>query len=264
MITSDPVTPAPRITVDTHIHTVASGHAFSTVTENAREAASRGLAMIANTDHGPDLPGGTNKIYFKGQRVIPRFIAGVAVLRGIEANIRHGRGTDCTESMEAALDLIMAGFHAPVYNNEGEAANTRRLISVISSGRVDVITHPANTQYPISLRDVIQAARDCRTALEINCSRYTRTDSRPLAVQLAALAAEEGAPLIMGSDAHICYDIGCFDLGLGILEEAGVDPAILVNATPLRLLEFLQSRGRKNTADLLAHFQSTGEHRTAD
>ena len=106
MITPAPVTPAPRITVDTHIHTVASGHAFSTVTENAREAASRGLAMIANTDHGPDLPGGTNKIYFKGQRVIPRFIAGVAVLRGIEANIRHGRGTDCTESMEAALQVL--------------------------------------------------------------------------------------------------------------------------------------------------------------
>ena len=38
--------------VDTHLHTVASGHAYGTVTEMAKAASLKGLEMIALTDHG--------------------------------------------------------------------------------------------------------------------------------------------------------------------------------------------------------------------
>ena len=36
--------------IDTHTHTVSSGHAYSTVTENAKYAASIGLEIIGMTD----------------------------------------------------------------------------------------------------------------------------------------------------------------------------------------------------------------------
>ena len=45
--------------IDTHTHTVSSGHAYSTVTENAKYAASIGLEIIGMTDHAPKMPGRT-------------------------------------------------------------------------------------------------------------------------------------------------------------------------------------------------------------
>ena len=48
---------------DLHIHSIASGHAYSTVNENAKAAADRGLQLIALTDHGPKMPGGPHLYY---------------------------------------------------------------------------------------------------------------------------------------------------------------------------------------------------------
>jgi len=47
-----------RLLADLHTHTVASGHAYSTVTELAWAAADKGLELIAVTDHGPTVPQG--------------------------------------------------------------------------------------------------------------------------------------------------------------------------------------------------------------
>ena len=46
-----------QLVADLHVHSIASGHAYSTITENARAGKARGLAAIAITDHGPALPG---------------------------------------------------------------------------------------------------------------------------------------------------------------------------------------------------------------
>ncbi len=43
--------------VDVHTHTVASGHAYSTITEIAKHAGEIGLAGVAVTDHAPLLQG---------------------------------------------------------------------------------------------------------------------------------------------------------------------------------------------------------------
>jgi len=71
--------------IDLHTHTIASGHAFGTVWENARAAKARGLEMIAITDHGPSMPGASNQLYFRCGDRIPRIIEGVKVLFGVES-----------------------------------------------------------------------------------------------------------------------------------------------------------------------------------
>lgn len=246
-----------NILIDLHTHTVASSHAFSTITENAHIAAQKDLQIIACTDHGPALPGGANKIFFKSQRCIPRFIEGVAVLRGIEANIDDMGKIDCTPSMMEYLDIIMAGFHAPVYSDARfEKHNTEMMIRVIASGKVDVITHPANINYPINQKAIIQAARKHNIALELNASSYTRTNSRKMAVDLVKASANAGVPMVMGSDAHICFDVGRFELGYDILEEAGVGSEYLLNSDPVKLLTFLKSRGHDSVNDFISHFST--------
>ena len=245
------------IRIDTHTHTVASSHAFSTISENAASAAEAGLELIACTDHGPGLEDGASRIYFKNMRCVPRFISGVAILRGIEANIDDKGHLDCSPAMREGLDIVMAGFHAPVYSrDQGPGVNTEVLRRVMASGVVDVITHPANMRYPVKLRRLAQAAKQHNVALEINASVYTRRDSFDMAWHLAKMAYEVGAPLVMGSDAHICFDVGKFDLGYEILKAAQVDPEYLINSSPARLLEFLEKRGHGGLEEFKARFGS--------
>ena len=48
--------------IDTHTHTVASGHAYSTLIENAKAASAKGLKALAVTDHGVAMPGGPHML----------------------------------------------------------------------------------------------------------------------------------------------------------------------------------------------------------
>ena len=83
-----------RILMDLHTHTVASGHAYSTIMENAKAAAEKGLEGIAMTDHGPAMPGGAHLYHFWNLTALPQQIAGVRVLRGVEERAALVLGTD--------------------------------------------------------------------------------------------------------------------------------------------------------------------------
>ena len=43
--------------LDTHTHTLASGHAYSTIDEMIQAAADKGLKLYALTEHAPAMPG---------------------------------------------------------------------------------------------------------------------------------------------------------------------------------------------------------------
>jgi len=46
-----------KLVADLHVHTVSSGHAYSTIEEYAARAKKIGLKGVAITDHGPAMPG---------------------------------------------------------------------------------------------------------------------------------------------------------------------------------------------------------------
>ena len=53
-----------KLVLDPHTHTIASTHAYSTLTENVRHAAQIGLELIGITDHAPAMPGVNTERYF--------------------------------------------------------------------------------------------------------------------------------------------------------------------------------------------------------
>ena len=65
------------IEIDTHTHTLASGHAYCTMNEMAQEAAARGLKGLAITEHAPDMPGGPYIYHFQNLKVVPRKRKGI-------------------------------------------------------------------------------------------------------------------------------------------------------------------------------------------
>ena len=81
-----------KITLDVHTHTLASGHAFSTLQEMARAAADKGLEVLGITEHSPGIPGTCDPIYFRNLHVVPRRMYGIELLLGAEINILDGEG----------------------------------------------------------------------------------------------------------------------------------------------------------------------------
>ncbi len=100
--------------VDLHMHTVASTHAYSTLSDYIAEAKRKGIKLL-RLPIMVDMEDAPHHWHFINMRIWPRLVDGVGILRGIEANIKNINGEiDCSGKMFDSLDLIIAGFHEPV------------------------------------------------------------------------------------------------------------------------------------------------------
>ncbi|MCV5373178.1 phosphatase, partial [Escherichia coli] len=80
--------------------------------------------------------------FFSNQKILPRFLEGVAIVRGVESNILNIEGEiDIPPSVDRNLDWVIASFHEPVFPPANKEAHTEALINVIKSGRVDALGH---------------------------------------------------------------------------------------------------------------------------
>lgn len=236
-----------KLAADLHTHTVASGHAYSTVLELASHAKQKGLAMLAVTDHGPSMPGGPHAYHFGNMQVIPSEIDGVEILRGVEANIIDYRGNlDLPEAYLERLDIVLAGFHTYCYPGGTVEENTQAMIRAMQNPVIDIIVHPGNPEFPINIEKVIRAAADTGTFIEINNSSFTvsRRGSKDNCVLIAKAAKRLGAKVAIGSDAHIAMDVGNFDRAMQVVEEAGLTEADVLNASAERVKAYLSRKGK--------------------
>ncbi len=228
--------------VDLHVHTLASGHAYSTVDEIARAAAAKGLRGVALTDHGPALPGGPHLYHFHALRFIPPVLHGVRLLRGAEANILAAGEIDLPAEVLAKLELVMAGFHEDCSPVADRGENTALLLAVLARPEVKVIAHPGNPAVPLDYAAVAEHAARTGTALEFNNSSFSvsRRGSEHNCRALAEHCARFGTPVTVGSDAHFCTGVGEFADALQALAAAGIKPQQIVNRTLRSTLAFLQ------------------------
>ncbi|MDV5169889.1 phosphatase [Photobacterium rosenbergii] len=244
-----------KFVVDTHSHTVSSGHAYSTVLENAAAAAQKGLQLLCVTDHASSMPGAPHYWHFANQKVLPRFLHGVGVLRGVEANIMNTDGEiDILPKVEDNLDWILASFHEPVFAPSSREAHTQALLNVIRSGRVDALGHLGNPNFDFDFERVLVAAAEANVLIEINNSSLSgsRVGSQPRCERIAEIGKEVGVMFTTGSDAHFAYDVGKFDSALALFDKVKVDESSIVTTSASRFLAFLHRRGRSP----IAEFQS--------
>jgi len=227
---------------DLHTHTIASGHAYSTINEMAAEASRRQLRLIGMTDHGPALPGGPHLYHFMALRFIPKQICGVRILRGIEANILGEGRLDLEDPQLAQLELVLAGFHPGCgYAGRGQEDNTKAAMATMDKPQVHVICHPGNPEFPLDYQAIARHAAATGTALEINNSSFgmSRAGSADNCRRLAKYCAQYGAPVTLGSDAHIAQGVGQLDQALREALQAGIQPEQIVNLTLASTLVFL-------------------------
>ena len=232
-----------KIIADMHTHTIASGHAYSTVNELAEAASRKGLKAIALTDHGPALPGGPHIYHFAAMRFIPRELFGVRIFLGAEANILNVDGDiDLPEHYLARLDFVMAGLHEGCgFDDQGIDRNTLAVARAMANPRIKAISHPGNPAFPLDYASVALASQETGTALEINNSSLivSREGSRPNCERLSTFIARHNSAVVVGSDAHIAQGVGVFDDAIRLLADAGIKENQIVNSSMSRLLTFL-------------------------
>ena len=234
--------------VDVHVHTVVSGHAYSTAQETAAVARDKGLEMIAFTEHGPAMAGSPLPIYFVNMSVFPRSMYGVKILRGCEANVVDHRGKiDLEDKVLQKLDFVIAGLHDVVLPVGGVSANTDAMTGAMANPFVDAIAHPGNSYFPIDIPEVVKAAKEYGKLLEVNnSSAYVRPGGQENCIRIAELCAEAGIPLICGSDCHVSFDVGSFENALAILEAVRFPEELVLNTSSEALMAHLnKSRKRE-------------------
>lgn len=245
-----------ELKVDTHTHTYASGHAYSTLIENAQSAKQNGLAMFCTTDHSESMPGAPHYWFFSNQRVLPRFIEDVAIIRGVESNIMNTQGEiDIHPSVDKNLDWVIASFHEPVFRPSDSATHTEALVNVIKGGRVDALGHLGNPNFDFDFATVIQCAVEHNVAIEINNTTLkgnSRVGSVDRCYEIARIAKAKGAFITTGSDAHFCADVGGLNLVASLLDEVGVDSNKVITHSPQQFLSFLALRGRNEIPEYSA------------
>lgn len=223
-----------EIKLDIHTHTVASGHAFSTLQEMARAAAEKKLQILGITEHAPSLPGTCAPIYFRNLHVVPRRMYGVELLLGAELNILDYQGTvDLDEAFYPMLDVKIAGIHSLCYTPGTIDENTSAMIGAIRNPHVNIISHPGDGTALIHFEPVVKAAKEYHTLLEINNSSLNpvrkKVSARQNNLEILTLCKRYEVPVILGSDAHISFDIARYDHIYELLQLAEFPESLVVN-----------------------------------
>jgi putative hydrolase len=238
---------------DLHTHTVLSGHAFSTIRENVQAAGKSGLLMMANTDHGPAMPGASQAVYhFLNQCILPEEIGGVRILRGAEVNILGDQGRlDVSPEILARLDVVIASLHDVTIEQGDAKTNTDRMIGVIEGGMVDIIGHPGNPYFPLEAERLVQACKRYEVALEVNNTSMMgkiRPGSRVNMVDILSLCKAEQVMVSVGSDAHWMDQVGRLEAVSTLLDENGFPESLVVGVEVSQLRDFLVMRGERRRA----------------
>ena len=236
-----------NLIADTHTHTLACDHAYSTINENAAAAAAKGLRFLAMTEHTPSLPGAPTQLHFGNIRMIPHLLCGVTILKGAEVNILDYRGKlDLPDRYMEGLDWILASMHIPSLAPGSVREHTEAWLAVAENPLVDVIGHCGDGRYPFDEETALRAFARYGKIVEINSHSFAgRPGSAENCPRIARLCAEHGVRVVVNSDAHFCNRVGDLGAAADMLEGIGFPEELVVNADFARFLAVAKEKAGK-------------------
>jgi putative hydrolase len=232
-----------KLVADLHVHTVSSGHAYSTIEEYVDQAVKIGLKAIAITDHGSSMPGAPHYYHFANLRMVPDKLRGIRIYRGIEANVIDADGTiDLPPEKFTKLDIVMVAMHPRCgYENQGEEKNTEVLLKAIAKNpEINIIAHPGNRKNPNNIEQTVAAAKEHNNAIEINNNSFlSRAGSEERCLAFAREVKRQDARVVIGTDSHISTMLGVFTDALKLIKEAGLMEKHVLNTSLKKIDEYL-------------------------
>ncbi len=234
-----------QLVLDTHTHTLVSGHAYSTLREMIEAAKEKGLQLLAVTEHGPQMRGSATEMYYRNFRVVPRQYGALTLMMGMEANItdHHGK-LDCSTGDQKRLDYLIASIHLTTLAPGSREENTAAYLGAMENPYVNTIGHVDDGRYPVDMEEVVKKARETHTLLELNNTslhpQCPRKDAREHDLEMLSLCVEYQVPIVLNSDAHICFDVGNLERAAALVAEVDFPEELIANTSVdyfYRLLE---------------------------
>ncbi len=237
-----------KMLVDLHTHTISSGHAYSTISENALAASRKGLQLLGMTDHGPSMLGAPSLYHFGNLAILPEELHGVRIIPGVEANIINHEGElDVPINYLTRMKLVLAGLHVQCYPGGTIEQNTQAYIKAMENPFTDMMVHPGRPEFELDLEKIAYMSAQLQLPVEINNSSLAagKKETQENCHRFASYMAKYKGPIIIGSDAHFWDRVGVFDRSLQLIEEVGILEDQILNTSPQRVLDYLQDRRRK-------------------
>lgn len=234
-----------KLIADLHTHTIASTHAYATVTEMTYEAAELGLFALAITDHARTMPGAPGPFYFESLGILPEYLQGVRILRGIEANICDFDGNiDVEATLQNHLDWIVASMHTLTLNGKATVEKcTNAYLKLAENENVNVIGHSGSDYFKYDYEKVIPVFAKNGKLVEINDSafRYGR-NYLGNCVTIARLCKKYGARICVDTDAHFTNTLGRAYKTLEMLKDIDFPEKLIVNTSVENLKAYFDEK----------------------
>jgi DNA polymerase (family 10) len=242
---------ADEVRGDFHCHSQWSdgGHPIREIAEAARQ---RGYSYIAITDHTQSLGivrGLTPKLVEEQLQEIAGLnekIKGFRILSGSEVDVRKDGSLDLPDEILTRLEVVVASVHSSF--KMSREAMTERILRAMRNPYVNILGHPTGRllgereAYEVDLEQVIRAARDTGTILEIN-SFPQRLDLDDIHCKRAK---ELGAMMAIGTDSHTNSQLETMSLGVAVARRGWLERKDLLNTYSLDdLLPRLRMKRRK-------------------
>ncbi len=226
---------------DLHAHSKWSDGGNS-IEEMAQAAKKRGYCYIAITDHSQSLKvaGGLSIVDLKKKKQeidkINRKLKDFRVLYGTEVDIDSEGRLDYKDEILKEFDVVVAAIHTGFKQSKSQL--TKRLVRACENKYAHIIAHPTGRlwgtrdAYDIDMDEVLKAARDTNTHLEINAFPQ-RLDLNDLNCRRAK---EIGAKLVIGTDAHTTEQLRTMKLGVSVARRGWLTSNDIINTLSLEQL----------------------------
>jgi len=205
---------------DLHVHTDWSDGA-DTIEAVVAAAVERKYSYVAITDHTSGLaianglsPERLGRQVDEIRRIQDEYGDRIRILAGTEVDIKADGSLDLPVKVLKDLDIVVASVHSRM--KMGADDMTKRLVSAIESGSVDVIGHPTcrligqRDPVKMDMARVFDAARENGVSMEVN-SFPDRLDLRDAHCRMAK---ESGVSVAIGTDSHSVRHLQYLRLGI--------------------------------------------------
>lgn len=235
--------------LDTHTHSIASGHAYSTIQEMIAGAKKKNLQLLGISEHAPAMPGSCHEIYFSNLTIFPDTFDGLKLLFGAETNILNYQGeVDLSQKTLYRLNYGIASLHTPCITAGSKKENTSAYLHVMENPFINIIGHPDDSRYIVDYKELVKQAKETNTLLEVNNTSLSpisfRQNARENYKEMLALCAENQVPIIVDSDAHTSYDVGNFTYAIPLLEEIRFPEELIANTSVGKFLQLINRKPR--------------------
>ena len=117
------------------------------------------------------------------------------------------------------------------------------MVEVIRNPYIHIISHPGDGTAQLDFEPMVLAAKEHHTLLEINNSSLKpvrhKEEARGNNLELLRLCKRYEVPVILGSDAHISFDIANYEYALQLVGETEFPEELIMNTSVEKFKRYL-------------------------